>query len=91
MATTLHVTIRGRVQGVGFRYATYREANALGLTGWVRNAYDGSVEAEFAGPKESLDLMLGWCREGPPYARVSDVEVEWRDSDSKYVRFEIRG
>jgi len=91
MAERLRVTISGRVQGVGFRYATYREATALGLTGWVRNAYDGGVEAEFEGARAHLEAMLAWCRQGPRYADVRDVHVEWGEGDGRQLGFEIRG
>lgn len=90
MAACARVTIRGRVQGVGFRYAAYREATALGLTGWVRNAYDGNVEAEFVGAEDAVQRMVDWCREGPPYAHVHDVAVEWLDHAQAYACFDIR-
>jgi acylphosphatase len=69
------VTIRGRVQGVGFRMWTEREARARRLEGWVRNRRDGSVEAVFAGPAAAIAAMLEACRRGPPSARVNAVDV----------------
>jgi acylphosphatase len=69
------VVVSGRVQGVGFRASTEREARARGLAGWVRNQPDGRVEAVFEGPAEAVEGMLAWCREGPRFARVDDVEV----------------
>jgi acylphosphatase len=69
------VLIRGYVQGVGFRASCQREAVSLGLTGWVRNRWDGSVEALLEGPEEAVDQMIEWCRQGPPRAEVSSVEV----------------
>ena len=74
----LHVLIEGRVQGVFFRAATKDEARARGLTGWVRNLPDGRVEAVFEGDKRVVENMLVWCHEGPPYAYVNRVEVEWQ-------------
>ncbi len=71
--------IRGRVQGVGYRYWTADQATALGLDGWVRNRADGSVEAVFAGDAEAVDEMLARCRSGPPLARVAAVEVAPED------------
>lgn len=71
--------IRGRVQGVGYRYWTADQATALGLDGWVRNRADGSVEAVFAGAAEAVDEMLARCRSGPPLARVSAVETAPED------------
>ncbi|MFA6242883.1 MAG: acylphosphatase [Candidatus Hydrogenedentales bacterium] len=91
MAERLRLAVEGRVQGVGFRYATYREAAARGLTGWVRNAYDGRVEAEFEGTREQLEAMLEWCWHGPRYAEVRNVHVEWCEGESHYAQFEILG
>lgn len=81
MVERVRVTIDGRVQGVGFRYATYRHATALGLTGWVRNLHDGRVQAEFEGPRDALDRMLDWCRQGPSFAHVTRVEEDWASAD----------
>src|ERR1043166_8871431 len=69
-----HVTIRGRVQGVGFRYWTRRTASARDLEGWVRNRRDGSVEAVFAGDEQAVAEMIKLCRRGPDAARVENVE-----------------
>jgi acylphosphatase len=69
----VHLRIVGRVQGVGFRYALQHEAERLGITGWVRNRADGSVEALAQGPQEALDALEAWARRGPPAARVSEV------------------
>ncbi len=69
------VVITGRVQGVGFRASCQRQAVALGLTGWVRNRWDGAVEALFEGPAEAVDAMIAWCHQGPPMAYVTGVEV----------------
>ena len=91
MVFRLQVWITGRVQGVGFRYATARQANALGLLGWVRNAVDGSVEAEFEGPKPALEQMLTWCHTGPPFAHVTDVRSQWESGEPRHTRFRIRG
>jgi acylphosphatase len=73
----VHVVVDGRVQGVGFRYAAYRRAQEFGLGGWVRNLDDGRVEAEFEGPREALEQMLEWCRRGPSFAWVKDVDETW--------------
>lgn len=67
--------IRGLVQGVGFRHATRREAQRLGLRGWVRNCADGSVEAVALGDDEQLDALERWARRGPPAARVEAVDA----------------
>ena len=73
---TVRVRIEGRVQGVGYRYWTERTAAALGLSGWVRNRRDGSVEAVFSGTPEAVAQMLDCCRSGPPSAQVTSVDVE---------------
>ncbi|MBF0248463.1 MAG: acylphosphatase [Alphaproteobacteria bacterium] len=71
---TVHVLIRGRVQGVWYRAWTSKTAEGLGLSGWVRNRADGSVEAIFSGPAPRVEAMLAECRKGPPLARVDAVE-----------------
>ena len=71
----VQVVITGRVQGVGYRASCQRQAAALGLTGWVSNRWDGAVEAQFEGESAAVDAMLDWCREGPPMAYVSGVEI----------------
>lgn len=68
--------VSGRVQGVWFRGWMVEEATARGLSGWVRNRTDGTVEALFAGPKTMVDDMITACRKGPPAARVVDVRTE---------------
>jgi acylphosphatase len=70
------VVIRGRVQGVGFRYAFADEAQARSLSGWVRNRRDGSVEALVVGPESEIEAIIAWARRGPPAARVAEVTVE---------------
>lgn len=76
---TVAVTVRGRVQGVGYRAWTVRRARALGLSGHVRNLADGSVEATFSGPGAAVAAMLDACREGPSAARVDEVAVTDRE------------
>ena len=70
------LVIRGRVQGVGFRYAFADEAQARSLNGWVRNRRDGSVEALVVGPESEIEAIIAWARRGPPAARVTEVTVE---------------
>jgi acylphosphatase len=74
--TRAHVHISGRVQGVGFRANTRREARERGVDGWVRNLADGRVEAVFEGPTETVESMVAWCHEGSPAAQVEDVTVQ---------------
>lgn len=73
---TNSVVVTGKVQGVGFRFSTVRRAHELGVTGWVRNQDDGSVQAVLQGTADQVDQMLSWLRYGPPQARVEDVQVE---------------
>ena len=72
---SVRLVIKGRVQGVSYRYWTVNEATARGLDGWVRNRKDGSVEAFLTGPAEAVDRMIEACRSGPRAARVTDIEV----------------
>jgi acylphosphatase len=74
--TRRHVTFRGKVQGVGFRWFVKESAEALGLVGWVRNLADGSVESEVQGPEGAVDRFLENVRTGNPYARVDDMTAE---------------
>jgi acylphosphatase len=83
-----HLRISGRVQGVGFRYSMQHEARRLGVTGWVRNCRDGSVEAVVGGPEEAVEAMLNWARSGPPAARVKGVSVT--DTSGEFQQFELR-
>jgi acylphosphatase len=81
-----HVTIRGRVQGVGYRAWVEYEAIARDLDGWVRNRRDGSVEAVFAGRGDVVSEMVAACRRGPPSARVVAVQDEAGTSDLLNLR-----
>ncbi len=72
--TAVRVIIRGRVQGVWYRAWTEGEARGRGLDGWVRNCADGSVEALFCGPEETVREMIARCYRGPPAARVEEIE-----------------
>ena len=81
-----HVTVRGRVQGVGYRAWVEDEAIARGVEGWVRNRWDGSVEATFAGPADIVAGMIAACRRGPTSARVEAVEDEAGNPDMLKLR-----
>ena len=85
---TLAVRITGKVQGVGYRIATVRQAHSLGVTGWVRNLEDGSVEGLLQGPHDRIDQMLSWLHIGPPAARVEEVDVREVQDERHYDRFE---
>lgn len=85
----LHLQIIGRVQGVGFRYACHREACSLGLTGWVRNLPDDSVEIVAEGPSAALNALNAWCRRGPPCAKVERVVSTPEPALGAFRTFEI--
>ena len=85
-AVVRHVTVRGRVQGVGYRAFVDHEARANNLEGWVRNLRDGSVEAVFAGPEDVVAAMVTACRHGPSLARVDAVQEEAGHSDALNLR-----
>ena len=71
--------VKGRVQGVGFRYSAVREAERLGIYGWVRNAYDGGVEVWAEGPTDKLSRFLAWLRKGSQFSRVISVEKDEKE------------
>jgi acylphosphatase len=83
-----HLVISGRVQGVGFRYSMSEEAERLGVTGWVRNRRDGTVEAALDGAADAVDAILAWARRGPRGANVTEVEVS--EIPGTFERFELR-
>ncbi len=83
-----HLIIRGRVQGVGFRQFMRRTAEALHVTGWVRNRADGSVEAVISGAPDVVHTMLERARHGPAQAAVTSVEVT--DVKAQFERFEMQ-
>lgn len=78
-ARRARVRVSGRVQGVWFRVETREMARSLGLSGWVRNLSDGSVEAVFQGKERAVNEAVEWCRHGPPGARVESVEANWEE------------
>jgi acylphosphatase len=81
-----HVTIRGRVQGVGYRYFVERQARSRDVEGWVRNRRDGSVEAVFAGSAEAVTAMIAACRRGPSSARVQALRDDAASPDMLNLR-----
>ena len=96
------VIVRGRVQGVGFRWAAQAEAETLGVAGYVRNLPDGTVQAELEGPETAVQRMLAWLHHGPPHAVVHGIDItdldptsddhtdHDGDSSSRGNRFRIR-
>jgi acylphosphatase len=86
----LHVVIEGEVQGVGFRYFVLQLADLLGLTGWVRNLYDGRVEVMSEGTREILEKFQKQLESGPRGAYVSHFEVNWEQASGEYKEFQVR-
>lgn len=91
MKMTRHLRIDGRVQGVGYRAALAAAAESAGISGWVRNRRDGSVEAVVQGSPEAVEKILAWARHGPPAARVAGVgaQAAQGDLDRPYSGFEM--
>lgn len=83
----LHVLLYGRVQGVGLRWYAVRRAVELGLTGWVRNLYDGSVELVAEGDRMSLETMLDYLRSGPGRSHVEAASIEWSGYSGEFPDF----
>jgi acylphosphatase len=87
--TTRQIRVSGIVQGVGYRAAMRARAQALGVTGWVRNRSDGSVEALAHGAPAAVEALIAWARRGPPAARVADVQTS-EATDGEHTGFELR-
>ena len=90
MKSKVHVVISGRVQGVWFRASTKQKAEQLGLNGWVKNTFDGDVEAIFEGEENCIREMLDWCHQGPPMAKVEGIKVTEKDPSNGFDDFSIR-
>ena len=86
----LEAVVRGRVQGVGFRYHVLQQARALGLVGYVHNRWDGDVEVIAEGERGRLDQLLSYLQVGPRSAWVREVETAWRPASGKFHSFEVR-
>ena len=81
--------VRGRVQGVAFRYHTALKANQLGLQGWVRNNKDGTVQVEAQGQENSLNDLIGYLHKGPVHAKVDEVQIKWIETKESSGKFRI--
>ena len=88
--TRLHAVVKGRVQGVGFRYFVEDNAARLGLSGWVRNLWDGSVEVTAEGERQDLEKLLKALQRGPVSARVTGVHSDWRDATGEFSGFHVK-
>jgi acylphosphatase len=86
----VRLKIAGRVQGVYFRASALQQAQRLGLTGWVMNCPDGSVEAIAEGARAKLDKLIAWCRLGPSGARVTKVDIDWESPEHGFRGFTIK-
>ncbi|MFQ5952403.1 MAG: acylphosphatase [Candidatus Omnitrophota bacterium] len=84
-----HVLIGGLVQGVFFRSYTVDRARSLGLTGWVKNRWDGRVEAVFEGEETAVDSMVEWCRKGPPSSNVGNVDITSEKYTGEFSSFYV--
>jgi acylphosphatase len=85
----VHVIVSGRVQGVAYRYFAEKRAASLGVTGWVRNLYDGRVEVLAEGDRADLELFLGELRKGPRLAQIEDFEIRWAAYTGEFPSFLI--
>jgi len=90
MKSRAHLIIRGRVQGVGFRWFVYDTASKFKLAGWVKNRRDGTVEAVFEGERAPIELAIRSCADGPRSAAVSGVDTEWGEKPEDLSGFDIR-
>ncbi|MGB9711579.1 MAG: acylphosphatase [Dissulfurimicrobium sp.] len=86
----IHAFISGRVQGVFYRASAMDKAMQLDLTGWVKNLADGRVELVAEGSSEAIDAFISWCRKGPPYAHVTNIEVQEQEATGEFDRFSMR-
>jgi acylphosphatase len=84
---TVHLSISGRVQGVGYRESMRLVANALMVTGWVRNRTDGTVEATMQGDEDAVERLISWCHNGPPGASVTYVNATLVETDESWIAF----
>ncbi len=85
----VQIFIQGRVQGVGFRYSARRMAESLGVCGWVKNEYNGTVTALCEGNSPAVDAFVRWCRKGPPSAHVTGVDIKNIPFQGMYRSFSI--
>lgn len=89
MITAMHCFVSGRVQGVSFRYYTYREATRLGIVGWVRNLTDGRVEVLACGNPDAMEQLKQWLHHGPPAAQVDNVDCQATKITTTFTEFKI--
>jgi acylphosphatase len=85
-----HIYISGRVQGVGFRANARQKAQSIGVKGWIKNLFDGRVEAVVEGDKETVSQMMKFLKRGPSFANVTDVEIENENYSGDFNNFSIK-
>lgn len=90
MKQRAHIIVKGKVQGVFFRYNTMKVAQSLGIKGWVKNLMDGSVEIVCEGEDNKIEELVKWCWKGPPGAYVEDVDVKKEEYIGDLKSFEIK-
>ncbi len=86
----LHAIVHGRVQGVNFRSTTIRRSASLGITGWVRNLRDGTVEVTAEGQEADLNALVAFLHEGPSAANVTGVDTRWQPATGEFDEFQVR-
>jgi acylphosphatase len=84
------IRVEGVVQGVYYRYSTRQKAEELGVSGWVRNHLDGSVECLAEGARDKVEALIQWCRHGPPGARVDRIQTHWEEYKGDVQGFSIQ-
>jgi len=84
-----HIFVSGKVQGVWYRESTKKNAEKVGIFGWVKNLSDGRVEAVFEGEREAVEKLVSWAKKGPFWAKVRDFEVFWEDYKGEFGSFDI--
>ena len=86
---SVKIIIKGRVQGVSYRYFTLRQAQSFNISGWVKNEDNGDVRAYAEGDRESLDQFINYLKKGPTFSRIDDVILNWEAEDKSYNEFNI--
>jgi acylphosphatase len=86
---TIHLVIKGKVQGVFYRATAQDVAQQIGVTGWVRNTDEGNVEIKATGTEEQLQRLVAWCKQGPPKAIVTDILLSKKEEEENFKDFRI--
>ena len=87
--SAVKIKVFGYVQGVGFRYSLAQLAKDLNLVGWAKNSRDGGFECLAEGQKDNLDKLVFYCHQGPPWAKVDEIQVEWLEPSNQFKEFKI--